>query len=429
MMNVPLTPGLREMTSYEKVNAVATPEFIEPAGDRPTFDVFLQGFDEEKLGALREYLRDIQQTPAATGGYHPMFREGSASDVHVLNDLIANELAGLKFTTVTFHNCRFGLESIRAILKLVGRRKFTSLEFKDNCSFEGISTQMMDQELSQFVTTTGVQGLRHNRDVGSHGMVRDFFTVHYPPASCVCIAIEYDRVHLEMEKYSISGDDVRWIFRILQNTVDLHVFNLSGVTCSVDATAQIGQMLVPSVKQGLFALGLGPWDVTNSDANRAIYDLIRNGRGEFQLTLGSSEKKLPTLSVDDLADALSSSLGIYTLVLNLQENGLHRAIDFIERLSARINCPNRPMEIWYKYDYEEEWNDHGFDANGALYDRFLDARQALNLKLSRMQSTSCLVLISLVYAVTLMKGKKMAEKCLLRMLNVDAIRKLGLFLC
>jgi hypothetical protein len=362
-----------------------------------------------------------------TFGFDISLVNGDESDCSVVSDFIAYDLASLTFsglnTKLSFHNCRFSLETVRAILRLAtAAEKYIHFISITECDIvDSINLKALEDEFIQLMAKTGLQQFHYSFHPDAFRYeVYMFFSMRN---GC---SLEVGAPRLEPRQQPggelLSSQEVRVLIRMLGEVETLNELNICPGNFSADSIIQICGVIA-SLKRTII-LGVTPWDTSNSEANKAICELIRSGRTVKELHLARVGEAHAEFSVDILADALSSSLYLTKIKLNLRHPDLSSAADFVEDLTWRIKYPNRLKEVQCIYSKMSMMSLQLMN-DSASKSRFEIARNALSTKLECMQTKQAFVLIAMVYSVTIMKNK--AARCPLRTLNVDILRKLAVF--
>jgi hypothetical protein len=397
------------------------------------FKVDLAGFNKEHFEILRT--RVSETCKADDDGFEITITfangnvfDGSMIECKVINDFISIDLVSCKLSCVKFTRCRFGLESLRAILSLAtnSRRKLSDISMEECCIVESLDRKALEEEFLQRMAAGVLRTFVYS--VSRSGDFKVKMRMWFSHINYICIHVAVPQVESGQNGDTfLPSEHVRMLVRLLQDIETLEDLDIGATCLSVDAIIQICRY-VASLNRNI-NLKLGQWDVSNSAANLAVCELIRKGRFLRQLGLGNFHIEQLGLPIDILADALSSSLHLTYLSLSPNHNEFIAAIDYVEALTRRIKYPNRLKGVGYIF-CRLRGND---SENDSLLE---NAENALNAKLLRMQTTQVFVLIALVYAVTTMTHKIGLAKhkdglvfsCPLSLLNVDVLRKLAVFL-
>jgi hypothetical protein len=408
------TPGTTANHVDEGENAYG---FINE--EERSVNISLRDFNRKKLEILKAQVG--HKSKACTKPFRLHFEDGNFSDCDLLNDCLTNELAYLNCDGIKFDRCKLSLESIRALLHLIVTMpgELRSLEIYEVSGSENFDPKSMADEFIHLMATAGLSRFEYSRTTYSGGIQyqldlrflnRDSFDIWITHREFASLPLQTSE--------GLPLDQARVLMRILQDVKTLESLQLGNSKLSGETVILICRGVASLRKK--VSISLGEWDVSNPDANNAVYELIRRGACLSELTLGCAETGHPGLSVDALSDALSSSISLGWLNLWLRDDGAQRAIDLLEDLTRRIKYPNRLGGIWAEFG-------NLIVHDPALRNRFERANAALNAKLRRMQSKRSFMLIAMAYAVTTMKNKTRAQ-CSFTMLNADVLRKLAVFL-
>jgi hypothetical protein len=219
------------------------------------------------------------------------------SDCNLINDFIANDLASPGCHGLGFKTCRFGFDSIRAIFHLAtSKQKSLGLITVEECNFvEKIELGALEDEFIPRMAATGLYYFEFTTNpVG--------IIMFYSDGNSMTIQFGARQSEsMKGRNESLPSEYVRVLTCVLQNIGTLNTLNMSEINLSAAGMVHICRV-VASLDRNI-TLSLGGWDVSNSEANNAVCDLICRRRSLQYLSLGHAEKKNSSLPIEILVDA------------------------------------------------------------------------------------------------------------------------------